>query len=93
MLIFKGGGRTLVGNGMVLRCVGVGWGIKKVFLHTRLEPYTTAQENTLLSCQVREILSLYRPTVSFHENHQAFGASLRAVLGSLKREFIMLILG
>ena len=46
-----------------------------------------------LSCQVREILSLYRPTISFHEKHQALGASLGEVLGALKWEFKMVILG
>ena len=60
---------------MVVGCVGVGWDIKNVLLHARLEPYTTAQvkHTTLLS------------TTSFHENHQALGASLGVVLEALDR--------
>ena len=48
---WEGGGGTLVVNGVVVGCVGVGWDIKNLFLHARLEPYTTAQvkHTTLLS--------------------------------------------
>ena len=45
------GGVTLLGNWVVVDYVGVGWDIKNVLLHARLEPYTTAQvkHTTLLS--------------------------------------------
>ena len=47
----EGGGGTLVGNVVVVGCVGVGWDIKNLLLHARLEPYTKAQvkHTTLLS--------------------------------------------
>ena len=46
-----GGGGTVVGNGVVMGCGGVGWDIKNALLYARLEPYTTVQvkHTTLLS--------------------------------------------
>ena len=37
---------------------------------TYLNPTKTFKYITLLSCQIREILSIYRPTISFYEDHQ-----------------------
>ena len=67
MLVFngEGGGGTVVVNGVV-GCVCV----KNVVLHDRLEHYTKVQIYHSTIFQVREIFSIYRPTISFYEDHQ-----------------------
>ena len=53
---------------------GVGWsGVGYLKTYCCMSDFNLIPQfkyNTLLYCQVREILSIYRPTISFYENHQ-----------------------
>ena len=57
----------------VVWCGVGGWDIlKKDCCMPDLNPTPKFKYTTLLSFQIREILSIYRPTISFNENHQPF---------------------
>ena len=65
----EGVGSIVVGNGVVV-VRGEG-GLTNLVLHDRLEPLKFFNYSMLLCYQVREVFSIYRPTISIHDFHES----------------------
>ena len=68
-----GVGVTVMGNGVVVGWGEGVWGIYKMYCWMPdLNLTERFKYSTLLCFQLREILGIKRPTISFNENHQPF---------------------